>query len=254
MNRVWMNAAGAFLLATGLLVAQKQPQPKSPKEAEAVMAIMNAQTPDARIQAVENLLSKFADTEFKAVALQLAAFSAQQKNDYEKMIIYSERTLQADPQNYPAMLLLASGIAQKTREHDLDKEEKLAQSEKYAKSALDLIAKAEKPRPDITDEQWNAAKQDYTAQAHEALGMSAMVRKKFDVAATEFKASIDASSQPDPGTMVRLVAAYNQAGKPDEAIAMADKVLATPNLHPQIKQVAESEKANANKLKAAKKQ
>ena len=53
--------------------------------------------------------ANFADTEFKAIALQVAAASAQQKNDFEKMVVYAERTLEADPKNYPAMLMLANG-------------------------------------------------------------------------------------------------------------------------------------------------
>lgn len=255
MNRIWISTTGALLLAGSLSFAApaKAPQPKSQKEAEAVMAIMNAQDPDARIAAAENLITKFADTEYKAVALQLAAFSAQQKNDHDKMILYSERTLEADPQNYSAMLMMASGLAQKTREFDLDKEEKLTRADKYAKTAIELIAKAEKPNPQVTEDQWTAAKKDYTAQAHEAMGMAALARKKYDVAIAEFNTSLTTASQPDAATMVRLMAAYNQAGKPDDAIALADKVLASPGLHPQIKQIAENEKAAAAKLKAAKK-
>lgn len=249
-----LRAAGALVLAGSLALAQQQaanqPKPKSQKEAEAVMAIFNAKDPDARIAAAENLLTKYADTEFKAVALQVAAASAQQKNDFEKMVIYAERTLEADPKNYPAMLMLANGIAQKTREFDLDKEEKLSKSEKYARSAIDLIKTAPKPRPDITDEQWEGAKKDYLAQAHEALGLAAMVRKKYDAAASEFKASTEVSPTPDPATMVRLASAYNQSGKPDEAIAVIDKLMAMPDLNPQIKQVAQNEKIASMKLKS----
>ena len=43
---------------------------------------------------------------------------------------------------------------------------------------------------------------------------------------------MDGASPPDPATMVRLAAAYDQAGKPDEAIAVLTKVLAMPNLNP----------------------
>jgi hypothetical protein len=251
-TRSMLRAAGALALAGGLLLAQKpakQPQPKSQKEVEAINAIFSATDPDARIAAAENLLAKFADTEFKAVALQVAAASAQQKNDFEKMVIYSERTIDADPQNYPAMLMLANGIAQRTREFDLDKEEKLQRSEKYSHQALELINTAAKPRPDITDEQWESAKKDYQAQAHEALGLAAMVRKKYDVAANEFKTSTEVSPTPDQATLVRLAAAYNLSGKPDAAIAVLDKLLAMPDLNAQIKQVAQNEKVNAMKLK-----
>jgi len=252
-SRFLLRAAGALVLTAGLVFAQKapkQPKPKSQKEVDAINAVFTATDPDARIAAAENLLTKFADTEFKAVVLQVAAASAQQKNDFEKMVIYSERTIEADPQNYPAMLMLANGIAQKTREFDLDKEEKLQRSEKYARQSIELIGTAAKPRPDITDEQWEGAKKDYLAQAHEALGLTAMVRKKYDVAATEFKTSTDVAPMPDQATLVRLAAAYNLSGKPDLAIPVLDKVMAIPDLNPQIKQVAQNERVNAMKLKS----
>lgn len=237
----------SFALVAGLAFGQAQPQPKSQKEGEAIMAIFNAQDPDARIAAAEKLLTDFADTEFKAIALQVAAASAQQKNDFEKMVIYAERTLEADPKNYAAMLMLANGIAQRTREFDLDKEEKLGKSEKYAKSAIDLVKVAPKPRPDLPDAEWDSAKQSYIAQAYESLGLAAMVRKKYPEAAAQFQTALTAS--PEPATMVRLAAAYNLSNKPDEAIATLDKLNATPDLHPAIKNAAAQERNNAVKLK-----
>jgi tetratricopeptide (TPR) repeat protein len=248
--RSTIRIAAPFAVAAMLAFGQaKQPQPKSQKEQEAVMAVFNAQDPDARIAAAEALLQKFADTEFKAIALQVAAMSAQQKNDFEKMVIYAERTLDADPKNYSAMLMLATGLAQRTREFDLDKEEKLGRSEKYAKEAMELIKTAAKPRPDLPDDQWEAAKKDFTAQAYEALALGAMARKKYDVAVTNFKASMDSAAQPDPATMVRLAAAYNNTGKPDEAIALLDKLNTIPDVNPQIKAAAQGERNNAVKIK-----
>lgn len=241
----------APLLAASLLLGQaKQPQPKSQKEGEAINAIFMAQDPDARIAAAENLLQKFADTEFKAIALQVAAMSAQQKGDFEKMVIYSERTLESDPKNYAAMLILAGGLAQRTREFDLDKEEKLGRAEKMAKEAIDLAKAAAKPNPQITDEQWETARKDQIAQGHEALGMIASTRKKYDVAVTHYNESISTAAQQEPATYVRLAAAYNQLGKPDEAVATLDKLNAVGTLHPQVKAIADEERKNAAKIKA----
>jgi tetratricopeptide (TPR) repeat protein len=236
-------------VVAGLAFAQG-PKPKSQKEVDALLAIQNATDPDARIAAVENLLSKFADTEFKSFALMIAAASAQQKNDFEKMVIYAERTLEADPKNFQAMLMLATGIAQRTREHDLDREEKLARAEKYANSAMEALKTATKPNPQLTDEQWEAAKKDSVAQAHEALGLTAMVRKKYDVAASEFKLAVDGAGTPDAATIVRLASAYNQSNKPDEAIATLDKLNTIADVHPQIKAVAQNERNNAIKMKS----
>jgi tetratricopeptide (TPR) repeat protein len=237
----------SFALVAGLALGQAQPKPKSQKEVEAIQAIFSAQDPDSRIAAAEKLLTDFADTEFKAIALQVAAASAQQKNDFEKMVVYAERTLEADPKNYAAMLMLANGIAQRTREFDLDKEEKLARSEKYAKSAMDIVKTAEKPRADIPDADWDNAKKSYLAQGYEALGLSAMVRKKYGDAATQFQAALDAS--PEPATVVRLAAAYNLAKQPDQAIAALDKLNTMADVHPTIKSAAAQERNNAVKLK-----
>jgi hypothetical protein len=49
-----------------------------------------------------------------------------------------------------------------------------------------------------------------------------------------------------------MAGAYTDAGKPDQAIPVLDKVLAMQNLPDQFKKVAQSEKARAEKAKTAK--
>lgn len=249
MNRLIVGGILALVTGVSGLMAQKQPQPKSQKELEALQAMFNAQDPDTRIKTAEELLAKFADTDFKGIALFFEAASYEQKGDYDKVVIYGERTLEADPKNYQAMLMLARNIAAHTREHDLDREEKLGKVDKYAKSAMEAVDTAVKPNPQLTDEQWAQAKKDFTAQAHEALGLAGMARKKYDVAVNEFKFAVDNSATPEPATMVRLGAAYNLSGKPDDAVAILDKVMALPNLHPSIRQFAQAERVRALQAK-----
>ncbi len=229
-----------------------QPNIKSQKELEAIRAIGNALDPASRIKACEDLIANFADSEFKPFALQMATLSAQEMNDYEKMMIYGERTLEVDPNNYMVMLAMAGALAQRTREFDLDKEEKLKRSADYANTALKILETAPRPNPNITDEQWEAAKKDFRAQAFEALGIGAMVRKDFDQAVAQFKTAIDAGATPNPGTKLRLAAALNEKGNHDEAIAMIDEILADANLHPQIRSIAQNERLRATQLKEAK--
>ena len=246
----WISAGLVVAMAAGLMAQEaKQPQVKSQAELDAVQALFQAPTPDDRIKAGEALIIKFADTDFKAVALYLIAASYEQKNDFEKMVIYAERTLEADPKNYGAMLMLAGGIAKRTREHDLDREEKLARAEKFANDAIEVLKTAPKPNPQITDEQWADAKKDSVAQAHEALGIAAMVRKKNDVAITEFKKAVDEAAVPDPATVVRLAQVYNMSQKHDEALAVLDKLNTMPDVHPTIKQVAQAERVRAIQAK-----
>ncbi|HLX44954.1 MAG TPA: tetratricopeptide repeat protein [Bryobacteraceae bacterium] len=226
-----------------------QPKVKSPKEAQDFNAIQQATTVDDRIAAADKFVTDHPKSELKSLALFLAAEAAERKNDGPKAIAYAETALEADPKNYQAMLLISGELARSTRENDLDKEEKLSRAEKFANNAVPAINAAPKPNPQITDDQWNGYKKDDIAQVHSDLGMIAMVRKKYDVAITEFKTAVDGAATPDAATMVRLASAYNQGGKPDDAIAVADKVLAMPNLNATIKQYATSEKARAEQAK-----
>lgn len=243
--------AGLLALLSGVtgLVAQKPPQPKSQKEVDAINAMIKATTPDERIKAADYLLTKFADTEFKAIAMQMTAEAYEMKNDFVSMEAWCEKTIDADPKNYACMLMIAGGTAKRARENDLDLSEKLAKVDRYAKQALDVLKDAQKPNPNIPDDQWNAVKKDYVAQAHEAFALAAELRKKYDVAIAEFKEAIDGAGTPDPVTMVRLGQCYNQAHKPDDAVAILDKVMATPNLNPQVRQFAQAERVRAIQAK-----
>ena len=236
----------ALLMAGTLAMGQKK---VSPKEGEAWNAVVAAQGPDARIAAVDNLLTKFKDTSLKSPALELAGEAYQQKGDGPNAIVFGNRAIEADPKNFQAMLLVSGQLARMTKEFDLDKDEKLKQAAKLANESLPLIAEAPKPNPQVPDEDWNGFKKDMTSQAHETLGMIAGLDKKSDAAITEFKASIDSAGTPAFTAMARLASVYNNAKKYDEAIALADKVIASAGAPDSIKKFAQEEKARAAKGK-----
>jgi tetratricopeptide (TPR) repeat protein len=241
-------ATGAACLMAQAPAAPKGPQPKSKSEVEALQALQAASgDPDKTIAASENLITKFADTEFKSVALYLEALAYEKKKDYEHMVIYAEKVLEASPQDLQATLMLAKYYSANTRENDLDREEKLTKAEKYANSAIELAKTAPKPNAVITDADWAEAKKDMTAESYNAIGLGNLVRKKYDAAAANFKAAMEANSRPEPAYMVRTASALQSAGKNDEAIVLCDKIAADPTAHPQIKQVAQNVRALAIK-------
>jgi len=234
-RRVGALASGILVLGFPSLWAQK---PKSKGEVAAIQAVQAAKTPDEQINAIENVLTKYADTEFKNVLLQMA------------MQIEEQKLLDADPKNVPALNTLASETARHTREFDLDKEEKLTKVDKWAKAALDGAPNAPKPNASLTDAQWDSARKDMQAQAYEAMGMAASLRKKYDESAADFKQAVAVSGTPDPATWLRLGQAYLDANKLDEAGDAFDKALALPNISPQVKSIAQSKKDETAKRKA----
>jgi len=240
------------LLAIGTLLLTAQPKPPSAEELPALQAIVNATTVEARVAAADSFVKSFPKSEYRPFALTMAAEAYEMGGNITKAIIYYQQVLEVSPKDYNAMLMLAAETARTTREFDLDKEEKLAKAEKYANDGMALIPSATKPNPQLTDEQWEGLKKDDLARGHEALGLIAVARKKYDAAIGEFDTATKTATQVQPATFIRLGGTYTDAGKPDQAIAILDKVLAMPNLPDQIKQVATSERARAEKAKTAK--
>jgi len=247
MNRGILSGLLALVMVSGA-AAQKV---KSQGEGEALQAVFKTTTADERIKAAQAVLIKYADTEFKPLLLLTIAQTYQMKGDTDNTIVFAERVLkEGDPKSYEAMLMLAETYAQRTREFDLDKEDKLAKVDKLANEALEILKTVAKPNPNVSDEQWNAAKGEYNARAHQALGLAAMLRKKWDVAITEFKTAVE-MGPADPATQVRLATAYDAAGKYDEAITILDKLMAQPDVNPTIKQFAQAERVRAMQGKGA---
>jgi hypothetical protein len=238
----------ALALAASPLWAQK---PKSQKESQAILAVQVAKTPDERVQAIEKVLTDFADTEFKVPLLQMAVQAEQQKDDYAQVVFYSNRLLEADPKNVFAQVTLASETARHTRENDLDRDEKLAKVDKWAKDAIEGAKTMPKPRPDVPDADWEGFKKDMQAQGYEALGMADAVRKNFPSSISNYRLSLSTASNQNPTTLVRLAGVYVNSGKLDDAVFTLDKAIADPNTPAQVKTIAETMKNDVTKRKAA---
>ena len=252
MNKSLLCLAAALALVTAGAWAQsrKQPQAKSKKEVDAIMAVQSAQDPDSRIKAAEDLLRRFADTQYKEFALQMETLSFQEKNDFENMVIAGERTLEVNAENVTVLVALAQALPQRTREHDLDRDEKLTKAEGYAKKAQTLVPNLEKFSPAIPDDQWADYKKGQMSQAHEALGMVAFARKNYAGAEEAFKQALEVSPQADPMVLYRLGQTYSAQNKQDDAIAAFDKATAAGGVKAGGRDLAADAKAAAQKAKA----
>lgn len=246
------SAAAAFMAAQapppGASTAPKAKKGVTAKEVAAAKKVQEAKTPDDKIAAVEALVTSFADTSFKGWAFDQAAQASDSKGDWGKAITYGDLAIEADPMRFDTMLLVAGELAQHTQKNSLTKDEDLGKAEKYIKQALEIMPTAIKPAEfTISDADWEVYKKDEVADAHKDLGLIAVARQNFNLAATEFKTAVDGRSVPDSVVMARLGNAYNMAGKYSDALAILDKTLALPNLDPRVKAFADQEKATAEK-------
>jgi tetratricopeptide (TPR) repeat protein len=252
MKRAIRNIAaltwGALALGYLPLWAQKT---KSEKEKQAILAVQLTKTPDERIQAIEKVLTDFADTEFKVPLLTMAIQTEQQKDDYAQTVFYANRLLMADPNNAFALVTLASETARHTRANDLDEEESLKKVDKWAKDAIEAAKTMPKIRADVSDADWDGVKKELQAQAWAALGMADALRKNYEGAATDYRKSLETGPTQNPATLVRLAQIYISTGKLDNAEFTLDKAINSPDVPPQVKSIAETMKNDVAKRKAA---
>jgi tetratricopeptide (TPR) repeat protein len=228
--------------------APKAPTVKSQGELKAVQALQSAQSsgdPDAVIKASEDLLNRYADTEYKEFALQVEAKAYQQKRDNDNARVYAERVLQINPKAFMMELLVAEVITPGIKEFDLNRDQEIAQADHLFNDAIANVQAAPKANARIADADWEQSKKWTIAEAHNGLGMLAQVQKKWDDAIKEYQLAVDGDPEQDAYS-TRLANAYLGAGKKAEAVAICDKLLAKPNLNPQIRAVVTSIKTQAS--------
>lgn len=244
------------------MMAQDGPRPKTQEEADSINACMGApdmesrlelcqkfvtdyaksdfremalwmacttapQVPIGGIKNCEDLVIEFKNTEHKQGALYLTMLGYQQSNDFEGTVTYGELVLEENPEHWGALLGLAYVLPLRTREHDLDKEEKLAQAEAYAKRALDVVPRTPNPNPEaITDDDWLLQKKDLMAEIHKAMGAIAIKREDWPGAEASYRQSLQMANEQTGEHFYHVAKALKEQGKGDEAVAMLDQSIA----------------------------
>ena len=227
MKRCVTLALAACLGLGGLL--GQGPQWKSQEEIDAFMKVQGATGLQERADAAREFMASFPKSEAVGLAAYMAMLSYQQLNDFENMLLYGDMVLANNPE--PGMMAgtlisLATAIPTRTREFDLDKEEKLSKAEDYAKKAMGLIPQLGKMDPNMSDDEWLATKMDFMSQCHEALGGVFAKREQYDQAEASLRKAVEMAHQPVPFTLFSLADVLSKQGKKEEAAAFADQCVA----------------------------
>ena len=119
-------------------------------------------------------------------------------------------------------------IAGRTRETDIDKDDRLAEATKYANHALETVTDYPAP-PTMPAEQVAKIKDEMRGSAYSALGMAAFTNKKYADSITNFTKSIEVTKEnPDPTVFLRLTIAYDKNGQYSEGSGSGKKDACSP--------------------------
>jgi tetratricopeptide (TPR) repeat protein len=190
-------------------------QARSQDELDSYLEIVSAIDPGVVVQKVKIFVSAFPKSELLGAAYQYQLQAFERLNDFDGMLAAGGKALAADPDSLNTLLALAPAMANRAAARP-DRVQLLAQSESYARRALDGIDKIKIPR-ELSIEQWNIRKHEMQSNAHGVLGVVAFQRSQFPPAISELEMAISLAPSPEGVQFLRLGLALAAAGKKDDA-------------------------------------
>lgn len=207
---------------------KRPPQAKTQPEFDAYnAAIANQKDPAAMEKAADDFATKFPDSELRVLLFKAAMRAYQNANNGDKMLEEAQKLLKLDPDDPEALIASAEVIAERTRDTDLDKDQRFAQATKDAQHALETIDTDVPVPANIPQAQIDAYKGLLRSSAYSILGTIQYDQEKYVDAQGYFQKSIDAyPAQPDPVVVLRLALALDKQGKYQEALKEANQAVA----------------------------
>lgn len=204
---------------------KRPPQAKTQPEFDAYKAAVALTDAAAIEKAADDFATKFPDSELRGVIYKAAMHAYQQTNNADKMMDMAKKSLTFDPDEPEALLGVAQVLAERTRETDLDKDQKLAESRKNAEHALETID-TDVPSTGYPPEQLAAFKGYLRSEAYAILGTLSFNAKNWPDAETNLRKSIDAfPQQVDAVAVFRLAVALDMQNRIPEALKYANQAV-----------------------------
>jgi len=178
-------------------------------ETSAYNAIASEQDPNKRMTEIEEFTPAFPKSKFEGQISQLALYSLRQLNQPQRLIAYGEKTLVANPDSIPTLLMMADAYAGDPKD--------AAKAATYANKVLTLVG----PSPESDKE-----KKSYAGLAHTTLGRAELNQEKLVPAITDLKSAVTLL-QDDPADQQQalyfLGYAYAKQNHKAEAVAALQK-------------------------------
>jgi tetratricopeptide (TPR) repeat protein len=204
---------------------KRPPQAKTQPEFDAYKAAAAITDPAAQEKAADDFAAKFPDSELRPLLYKSVMQSYRQANNGDKMLAMSQKVLTFDPDDPEALLGVAQVLAERTRETDVDKDQRLAEAKKDAQRAL-VTVDTDIPTANQPQDKVDAYKGFLRSEAYEIIGTLDFNAKDWANAEANLKKSIDAfPQQPDPVAVFRLSVAMDMQNKYPDALKYANQAV-----------------------------
>ena len=206
---------------------KRPPQAKTQAEFDAYKAAAaNAADPVALEKAADDFAAKFPDSELRVLLYRVDMNGFQNANQADKMLEVGRKILAIDPDAPEALIGVAEVLAERTRDTDLDKQQRWDEATKDSQHALETID-TDLPIPAGTpQDKIDAYKGELRSNAYSILGTIQFNQEKYPDAEAYYRKSIDAlPSQPDPIVILRLALCLDKQNRYGDALKQADRAV-----------------------------
>ncbi len=229
---------------------KRPPAAKTQPEFEAYKAAVAQTDPAALEKAADDFATKFPDSELRTMLYTATMQRYQQANNAEKMVEMAKKVLAIDADDPAALVGVAQAVAERTRDTDLDKDQRYAEAKKDAERSLVTID-TDIPTSGYPPEKLAAFKNFLRSEAYLVLGTLAFKANNWADAEANLRKSIDAlPEQPDTLAVFRLAVSLDMQNKYPEAMKTIDQAVDLTKDQPDsgVGKAARAEKDRLTKL------
>ncbi|MGE5054293.1 MAG: hypothetical protein ACM3WP_09025 [Acidobacteriota bacterium] len=202
---------------------KRAPAAKTQPEFDAYKAGIQLTDPAAAEKAAQDFSAKFPDSELRVVLYKSAMQKYQANAD--KMLEMAQKALAIDPDDPEALVTASQVLAEKTRDTDLDRDQKIAEAKKDAERAL-VTVDSDVPTAGFPPEKIDQFKRFVRSEAYAILGTLASNAKNYAEAETDLRKSIEAfPEQVDPVAVLRLAIVLDMQNKYPDALKYANQAV-----------------------------
>jgi len=176
-------------------------------------------------KASDDFAAKYPESELRPLLYRSAMQRYQQANNGDKMLEMAKKVVAIDPDDPEALVGIAQVLAERTRDTDLDRDQRLAEARKDAERSLTTVD-TDIPTSGYPPEQLIAYKGFLRSEAYAVLGKLSADAKNWPEAESSLRKSIDAfPQQVDSIAVLRLAVALDMQNKIPEALKYADQAV-----------------------------
>ena len=237
------------------LTLDSAPPPVSAEEDAAIKAFRDVPVSEVekREQAGEDFVKKYPKSRYDAEVYGWLVKGYLNSGQIDKMEAAGDKELVLVPDDAQTLAIIGSTLPRAMNANTPDPEKRLAKAEQYCQKALDLMPALVKPA-NVSDEDFQKAKNQAAALAYSGLGLVAFRRGKFADAIPHFEQSVKVDPSPDPVNYYLLGICQQKTSHFDDAVAAFTKCAAIPGgLQATCKNnIDEAKKLAATQLSAPK--